>query len=80
MIYQFDIPIYNTNALMLVEPTKEEFDELLSDEFNRNRFTDAELQKLLFNVKNIPNKHWGNERMAFMLVKLNSLENVVDRV
>lgn len=32
--------------------------------------TDAELQKLLFNVKNIPNKHWGNERMAFMLVKL----------
>lgn len=46
MIYQFGIPIYNTNALMLVEPTKEEFDELLSDEFNRNRFTDAELQNL----------------------------------
>ena len=42
--------------------------------------TDAELQKLLFNVKNIPNKHWGNERMAFMLVKLNNLQNVVDRV
>lgn len=42
--------------------------------------TDAELQKLLFNVKNIPNKHWGNERMAFMLVKLNNLENIVDRV
>lgn len=42
--------------------------------------TDAELQKLLFNVKDIPNKYWGNERMAFMLVKLNSLENVVDRV
>ncbi len=42
--------------------------------------TDAELQKLLFNVKKLPNKHWGNERMAFMLVKLNSLENVVDRV
>ena len=42
--------------------------------------TDAELQKLLFNVKDVPNKHWGNERMAFMLVKLNNLENVVDRV
>ena len=42
--------------------------------------TDVDLQKLLFNVKDIPNKYWGNERMAFMLVKLNSLENVVDRV
>lgn len=42
--------------------------------------TDADLQKLQFNVKDIPNKHWGNERMAFMLVKLNSLENVVNRV
>lgn len=42
--------------------------------------TDAELQKLQFNVKDITNKYWGNERMAFMLVKLNSLENVVDRV
>lgn len=42
--------------------------------------TDADLQKLQFNVKDIPNKHWGNERMAFMLVKLNCLENVVDKV
>ena len=42
--------------------------------------TDVELQKLQFNVKDIPNKYWGNERMAFMLVKLNNLENVVDRV
>ena len=42
--------------------------------------TDMELQKLLFNVKDIPNKYWGNERMAFMLVKLNNLGNVVDRV
>ena len=40
--------------------------------------TDAELQKLQFNVKDITNKYWGNERMAFMLVKLNNLENVVD--
>lgn len=42
--------------------------------------TDADLQKLQFNVKDISNKYWGNERMAFMLVKLNSLEDVVDRV
>ena len=42
--------------------------------------TDADLQKLQFNVKDISNKYWGNERMAFMLVKLNNLENVVDRV
>lgn len=42
--------------------------------------TDDELQKLLFNAKDIPNKYWGNERMAFMLVKLNDLENIVDRV
>lgn len=42
--------------------------------------TDADLQKLQFNVKDISNKYWGNERMAFMLVKLNSLENVIDRV
>ena len=42
--------------------------------------TDVELQKLQFNVKDIPNKYWGNERMAFMLVKLNNLENVVGRV
>jgi hypothetical protein len=26
------------------------------------------------------NTYWGREQMAFMLVKLNSLENVVDRV
>lgn len=42
--------------------------------------TDAELQKLQFKVKDIFNKYWGNERMAFMLVKLNNLQNVVDRV
>lgn len=42
--------------------------------------SDAELQKLLFNIKDIPNKHWGNERMAFMLVKLSELEKKVDRL
>lgn len=42
--------------------------------------TDVDLQKLLFNVKDIPNKYWGNERMAFMLVKLSELETKVDRL
>lgn len=28
MIYQFDIPIYNTNALMLVEPLIGDMQEL----------------------------------------------------
>lgn len=41
--------------------------------------TDGDLQRLLFNIKEIPIKYWGNERMAFMLVRLKSLENVVDR-
>ena len=42
--------------------------------------TDADLQKLQFNVKDISNKYWGNERMAFMLVKLSELETKVDRL
>ena len=36
--------------------------------------TDAELQKLRFDVKDIPNKYWGHERMAFILVRLNDLK------
>ncbi|MBO5061629.1 MAG: DUF2357 domain-containing protein [Prevotella sp.] len=35
--------------------------------------TDAELQKLEFNVRDIPVKYWGNASMAFMLVKLKDL-------
>lgn len=42
--------------------------------------TDADLQKLQFNIKDIPNKYWGNERMAFMMVKLSELETKVDRL
>lgn len=40
--------------------------------------TDAELQKLKFNIKDIPVKYWGNNRMAFVLVKLKDLESVVE--
>jgi len=46
MIYQLDIPIYNANVLLLVEPTKEEFDELLSNEVNRSKLTDEELHSI----------------------------------
>ena len=53
MIYQFGIPIYNTNALMLVEPTREEFDELLSNEVNRNKLTDEELQEIFKELDDI---------------------------
>lgn len=40
--------------------------------------TDAELQELKFNVRNIPVKYWGNNRMAFVLAKLKDLESVVE--
>jgi len=46
MIYQLDIPIYNANALLIVEPTREEFDELLVDEVNRSKLTDEELHHI----------------------------------
>ena len=46
MIFQIDIPIYNSNVLMLIEPTQEEFDELLSDENNHNKLTDEELKNI----------------------------------
>ena len=35
--------------------------------------TESELQNLAFDVRNIPVVHWGNQRMAFMLVKLKDL-------
>lgn len=40
--------------------------------------TDAELQKLAFNVRDIPIKYWGNDRMAFVLAKLKDLYSVVE--
>ena len=36
--------------------------------------TDSALKDVRFNVKEIPNKYWGHERLPFMLVKLNELE------
>lgn len=36
--------------------------------------TSPELQKLTFDVKDIPIKYWGNHKMPFMLVKLKNLK------
>ncbi len=39
---------------------------------------DSEYKDKRFNVKNIPNKYWGNERRPFMLVRLLELEILVN--
>lgn len=36
----------------------------------------TELQKITFDIKDIPVKHWGNHRTAFMLVKLKDLKSI----
>lgn len=38
--------------------------------------TDVELQKYQFNVKDIPDRYWGNEYKPFMLVKLSVLRKM----
>ena len=40
---------------------------------------EPELQKLVFNVKDISDTHWGNHRMPFMLVKLKDLKRTNNR-
>ena len=42
--------------------------------------TEPVLQKLSFNVKNIPIKYWGNHKMPFIMAKLKDLQSVIDRV
>ena len=41
--------------------------------------TEPDLQKKAFDVKDMPITHWGNHKMAFMLVKLKDLKIVIDR-
>ena len=36
--------------------------------------TEVELQKLVFDIRNIPVTYWGSHKMAFMLVKLKDLK------
>lgn len=46
MIFQLDVPIYETNILFIIEPIKEEMDEFLGNEKNRERLTDDEFESL----------------------------------
>lgn len=46
MIFQLDIPIYNTDVLFIIEPTKEEMDEFLGSAKNKSRLTDEELSTI----------------------------------
>lgn len=38
--------------------------------------TEPALQKMVFDVKDVARIHWGNHKMAFMLVKLKDLKRI----
>ena len=42
--------------------------------------TEPDLQKMAFDVHDIPMIHWGNHKMGFMLVKLKDLKSIIDRI
>lgn len=42
--------------------------------------TEPDLQRMAFDVHNVPMIHWGNHKMAFMLVKLKDLKSIIDRI
>ena len=42
--------------------------------------TDPELQKLAFNVKEIPILYWGNHKMPFIMARLKYLQKNIDRM
>ena len=52
MIFQLDIPIYGTNVLFVVSPTKEEMDEFLSVKQNRQKLTEEEFTTLFTELDN----------------------------
>ena len=52
MIFQLDIPIYNTNCLFILEPTKEEMDEFLNNENNLSKLTNEEYKSLFNELDN----------------------------
>lgn len=52
MIFQLDIPIYGTNVLFVISPTKEEMDEFLSVEQNRQKLTEEEFTTLFTELDN----------------------------
>ena len=56
MIFQLDVPIYNTNVLFIVNPTSEEIQEFLDSTTNKEKLTDEELKNLL---KELDDVHYG---------------------
>lgn len=42
--------------------------------------TEPDLQKMAFDVHDVPMIHWGNYKMGFMLVKLKDLKSIIDRI
>ena len=42
--------------------------------------TEPDLQKMAFDVHDVPMIHWGNHKMGFMLVKLKDLKSIIDRI
>lgn len=60
MIFQLDIPIYGTNVLFVVSPTKEEMEEFLSVKQNRQKLTEEEFTTLF---KELDNTEYGEKRL-----------------
>ena len=50
MIFQLDIPIYNTNVLFVISPTKDEMDEFLNIEDNKEKLTEEEFTALFMEL------------------------------
>lgn len=42
--------------------------------------TEPDLQKMAFDIHDVPMIHWGNHKMGFMLVKLKDLKSIIDRI
>lgn len=61
MIFQLDIPIYNTNVLFIINPVKDEMDEFLNNENNKEKLTEEEFTNLF---KELDDKRYGGYTTA----------------
>lgn len=61
MIFQLDIPIYNTNVLFIINPIKEEVDEFLNNENNKEKLTEEEFTTLF---KELDDEKYGGYTTA----------------
>lgn len=61
MIFQLDIPIYNTNVLFIINPVKDEMDEFLNNENNKEKLTEEEFTNL---CKELDDKRYGGYTTA----------------